>query len=605
MKSTLFLTPAILLLLSTAQLPLMAQDTALQERMKRVENGLLPPVLVKGDPGWNILERMKRYQVPGVSIAVFKDYKIQWAKGYGVKDVETGEPVDASTLFVAGSISKPVAAMGALKLVQEKKLALDTNINTFLTSWKIPDNEFTRTKKVTLRMLLSHSGGTTVHGFRGYAPGEDVPSLVQILDGVPPANSDPIRVDIQPGFRWRYSGGGTTIVQQAMIDVSGSDFPALMKRLVLDPLGMSSSSYRQTFTPERLALAATGHTRGQALIQGKRFVYPEMAAAGLWTTPTDLVKFAIDVSLSAQGKSNIVLNTVTARLMVTPQIAVSPDQNMALGLFLDKDDRYFQHGGADVGFVCGLYASAKGGYGAAVMTNSDRPGALIAEILRSIAKEYGWEDYLSEEHEVIALDPAELEVLQGRYRMGPDEVLTLRLVDGRLMGSELGATFELLAATEGKFIRRDRNVTYVFSKFDESVPGQITVQQGGQERDANRMQEDERAPIEMVLEGDVDGAVDAYRALLAADSNEVAASESRLNQLGYQYLGSGNVQAAIDVFRVNVALYPTSFNVYDSLGEAYMTDGQKELAIKNYEQSLKLNPNNANGREMLDRLKKE
>jgi tetratricopeptide (TPR) repeat protein len=291
--------------------------------------------------------------------------------------------------------------------------------------------------------------------------------------------------------------------------------------------------------------------------------------------------------------------------MVTPQIAINPEQNMALGLFLDNQDRYFQHGGADAGFVCGLYASTQGGYGAAVMTNSDQPGALIAEILRAVAKEYGWEEYLGDEHEVIALDPAELEVLQGRYRLGPDEVLTLRLVDGRLMGSGPGATFELLAATEGKFIRRDRNVTYVFSKFEESVPQQITVQAGGEERDANRMHEDERAPIEMVLEGDVEGAVEAYRALLAADSGEVAASEARLNQLGYQYLGSGNVQAAIDVFRVNVALYPESFNVYDSLGEAYMTGGQKELAIENYEKSLELNPKNSNGLEMLEKLRKE
>jgi CubicO group peptidase (beta-lactamase class C family) len=607
MRSTFILMLSSTLLAAPARTCVaQTQDPALEERIHRVENGLLPPVLAKGVPGWTLKERMEAYQVPGVSIAVFKDFKIDWAKGYGLKDVATGEPVDAKTLFIAGSVSKPVAAMGALRLVQEGKIALDTNINRFLKSWKVPDNEFTKTQKVTLRRLLSHSAGTTVHGFRGYAPGEEVPSLVQILDGVPPANSAPIRVDAVPGSRWLYSGGGTTIVQQAMIDIEGKDFPAIMKRTVLDPLGMSSSSYEQTLTPERLAHAAAGHSAGGAPVPGKRYIYPEMAAAGLWTTPTDLAKFAIEIEHSAQGKSNKVLNKDMSRLMVTPQIAISDGQNMALGLFLDNNDRYFEHVGVDEGFICRLYASKEGGYGAAVMTNSDSPGQLIREIMRSIAKEYGWEDYLPKEHELIALDAAELGALQGRYRLGSDGLLSLRVIAGRLMCSEVGASdFELLATSEGVFIRRDRDVTYFFSKFEQGVPQQITVREGKTERDAERVESGEKVPLEYLLEKDFDRALEAYRAVREADSTDPAVSEGRLNRLGYYFLRSGSLETAVDVFRVNVALHPASFDVYDSLGEAYAAQGQKELAIKNYEKSVELNPQNANGIHRLEKLRKQ
>jgi CubicO group peptidase (beta-lactamase class C family) len=207
MKSVLARMISLVLILSQIAF---AQSPALG-RIERVEKGLLPAVLIKGDPGWTIQERMKYYKVPGVSVAVINDFKIDWAKAYGVKDTETNEPVSTETLFQAGSISKPVAAMAALKKVEQGKIALDEDINNRLTTWKLPNNEFTATKKVTLANLLSHTGGLTVHGFPGYAPDEKIPTLPQILDGAPPANTPAVRVDFEPGTRFRYSGGGVTI----------------------------------------------------------------------------------------------------------------------------------------------------------------------------------------------------------------------------------------------------------------------------------------------------------------------------------------------------------------------------------------------------------
>ncbi len=319
--------PAARKSLSTAVLALSAlfalrAAPAPDPRIARVENGLLPPVLVKGQKPWNILDRMKHYNVPGVSVAVFCDDKVQWAKGYGVMDNETKAPVTEKTLFVAGSISKPVAVMGALRLVQEGKLALDTNINAYLTSWKLPENALTAKSPVTLRRIMSHSAGLTVHGFRGYAPGELVPTLIDILNGVPPANSSPILVDIEPGTQWRYSGGGLTVMQLALMDIEKKPFPEVLREKVLEPLGMTSSSYEQAMPPDRLKLAASGHDAGGKVVEGKRFIYPEMAAAGLWTTPTDLAKFAIEVGRAARGQSDKVLSKDMAKLMVTPQIVI-------------------------------------------------------------------------------------------------------------------------------------------------------------------------------------------------------------------------------------------------------------------------------------------
>jgi CubicO group peptidase (beta-lactamase class C family) len=265
---------------------------------------LLPPVLVKGAKAWTIEERLRHHQAPGVSIAVIKNFKVEWAGGYGVRDAETREPVTTETLFQAGSISKPVAAMAALKKVEQGRLALDEDVNLKLVSWKLPENELTAKRKVTLANLLSHTAGLTVHGFPGYAADEPLPNVAQVLDGAAPANTAPVRVDLEPGTRFRYSGGGTTIAQLMLTDTERKPFPEIARETVLAPLGMTDSTYEQPLPPARARRAAAGHHADGRPVPGKFHVYPEMAAAGLWTTPTDLARFGIEVQLSLQGKSN-------------------------------------------------------------------------------------------------------------------------------------------------------------------------------------------------------------------------------------------------------------------------------------------------------------
>jgi CubicO group peptidase (beta-lactamase class C family) len=337
----------------------------------------------------SLADQMKELKVPGVSIAVIHQGKIEWARGFGVRSVG-GPPVTADTMFQAGSISKPLAAMAALRLVQQGKLSLDTDVNTYLTSWKLPGDPVTAGKPITLRELLTHTAGTTVHGFPGYASNEPVPTLVQVLNGEKPANTPPIRSEGQPGVYWKYSGGGYTIMQQVLIDVTKEPFPELLHDSVLAPIGMSHSTYEQPLPQVFQSFAATPYRSDGEPVEGGAHTYPEMAAAGLWTTPADLARYAIEVEQSLQGKANHVLSADMTLQMLTPGIG-----HWGLGLEIGGSslNPYFSHGGSDEGFRNIFVAYETSGDGAVVMTNGDAGSLLGDEVMRSIATEYKWQDY--------------------------------------------------------------------------------------------------------------------------------------------------------------------------------------------------------------------
>ncbi len=578
-----------------------AQDASRETRRARVERTLLPPVLIKGTPAWSIEERLRHHKVPGVSVAVIKDFKVEWARGYGVRDVGTREPVSERTLFQAGSISKPVAAMTILKKVEQGRLSLEEDINLKLVSWKLPENEFTAKKKVTLANLLSHTAGLTVHGFPGYAAGEKLPTVPQVLDGAPPANTAPVRVDLEPGTRFRYSGGGTTVAQLLLTDTERKPFPDIARATVLGPLGMDDSTYEQPLPAARARHAATGHKADGSVVPGKFHVYPEMAAAGLWTTPTDLAKFGIEVQLSLQGRSNKVLSKATAERMVTPYISSS---DVGLGLFVEKrgQNLYFGHNGADEGFRAQLLVHREKGYGAVVMVNSDN-AQIVGEIFRAIAREYGWDEYLPAEVETVAVAPERLASYAGRYLVNPDRVLKVWVEGGRLFGEiTQGAKFELFPVSETTFVRQDTALRATFVPAAEGAPAKVLFIGANNTSEAPRAADDAVIPYELLQAGKVDEAVAAYRRIRQEQPKNAAVSEQRLNTLGYELLRAKKTRESIAVFALNAELYPQSFNVYDSLGDAYAESGDKELAVKNYRRSLELNPKNENATRMLKKL---
>jgi CubicO group peptidase (beta-lactamase class C family) len=334
-----------------------------------------------------VLELLEKYQIPGASVTVIENGHIVWTRGYGVKELGTQEWVTSSTLFQAGSISKPVAALGAIILVQQGRLGLDEDVNGRLAGWRVPQNAFTGVRPVTLRLLLSHRAGVIVPGFPGYVAGATVPTMLEILEGKPPANTPPIVVDFSPGSGFRYSGGGYCILQQLMMDATAAPFDAAVEVLVLRPLGMNDSSFRQPLPEKRRAEAATGH-QSRGPIEGKWHTYPEMAAAGLWTTGVDLATFALAIVRSWKGDADAILSRELARELLTPQ----GGGRYGLGLVLNGKDASlsFTHGGVNAGFESRMIGFPETRQGAVVMTNGNGSKLMIDELFDLLGAQYRW-----------------------------------------------------------------------------------------------------------------------------------------------------------------------------------------------------------------------
>ena len=386
-----------------------------------IEHHLRYAVRVDSQPdvAMEILDRMRSYHVPGVSIAVIDKGRVVFAKGYGVAAFGGSKPVDSTTLFLAGSISKPVFASGFLRLAEERKISLDADINMLLRSWHLPESKFTEHEKVTPRRLLTHSAGLTVWGFPGYALDSAVPTVPQLLDGTPPANTHAVRNDTFPGARWLYSGGGITILQLATTDLTGEDFPTLMRRLVLQPAGMTRSTYENPLPLARRGEAASGHEQIDTPVPGGFHVYPEMAAAGLWTTPADLARWAIALAHSYRGEHGGVLSTSMARQMVSKQMHQQPPYGngyWGLGVAVagDGDSLSFSHGGRDEGFVADFFMRPASGRGLVIMMNGVA-GGLMGEIERAFAEEYGFGAPPRLPRSIVTKSASELGAYAGRY----------------------------------------------------------------------------------------------------------------------------------------------------------------------------------------------
>ena len=361
------------------------QDDSTSSKISAVEQGLTSAVVLAGAPAQHrtIDAEMHRLNVPGVSVAVLHDGALHWAKGYGVTRAG-GPQVTPETLFQAGSISKPVAALAALRLVEQGRTTLDGDVGAQLEGGELPTPPGTR---VTLRGLLSHTAGTTVHGFPGYAAGTAVPSVIDVLAGRPPANTAPVVVDVEPGTIWRYSGGGYTVVQKLVEDVTGGSFAAFLQDEVLRPAGMGRSSFAQPLDAAALSTAAWPHDGSGEPVPGGPHTYPELAAAGLWSTPSDLLRFAVAVRASARGGSGSILDQAWATTMLTP---VRADYGLGLEVHAAGDDLAFAHGGSNEGYENFLVAHTGSGDGVAIMTNGAQGAELASQITRSVAAAYGW-----------------------------------------------------------------------------------------------------------------------------------------------------------------------------------------------------------------------
>ncbi len=293
--------------------------------------------------------------------------------------------------------------------------------------------------------VVNPSAGTTVSGFPGYERGETVPSTVGVLDGE--GNTDAIRVWKEPGESWRYSGGGYTVMQLMMSDVAGKTFPLLMSETVLEPLGMTNSTYEQPLPESRHARAATAYRGDGSKWDVDWHVYPEKAAAGLWTTPTDLAKYAIEVQQAYVGEGRVLSQDMTRQMLQAGM------NNHGLGPSISEDGKRFGHGGSNAGFRCRLTAFIEGGRGVVVMTNSDAGGRLAQELLITIFDEYGWDGIAPDERVVVTLDPSQYEAVVGKYRFEGDAILEVSYIDGKLLGTPRNASqpLDMMAESETEF----------------------------------------------------------------------------------------------------------------------------------------------------------
>ncbi len=603
MKSKLITLLSLTLLLSCADEA--TKPAPSNDKISEVEKNLTAPVYIEGDATWTIEERMKHYGVPGVSIAVINEGEIAWVKTYGIIDKESKLPVTKSTLFQAASISKPVSAYGALTLVEQGKIDLTADINSQLKSWKLAENEFTSKKKVNLKNLLNHSAGVTVHGFLGYSPDLPVPSLIQVLNGEPPANSDPAIVDKTPEESFRYSGGGYNIVQQLMMDTENKSFPEIMKEQVLQPLNMSNSSFNQPLEKPQLDLAATGYLPDGSMTKGKRHTYPEMAPAGLWTTPEDLAKFAINIQKTLKGESNKGLSKDLTSKMLTPFV----EDFIGLGIFINKkkDQVYFGHGGWNEGFSSELIAHKEKGYGVVVMINSNHPD-FISELIRSVALTYEWADYFPR-YKKSETDSILSSKFIGKYMVRGYDFIEVVAQNDQLMyrdGPEEDL-IDLVKVTDSTYAVRDIDVLFQFKEnlkkdaIDVKVLNSNTLKTRSV---FSKISGVTKLPLEILIDGDFDQALENYKSLQKQDKNDPSVNENNLNQLGYRFLGKDKNKVAKDLFKLNMMLYPESSNVYDSYAEACMKMGENDLAITNYQKSLDLNPKNDHARNQIEKLKK-
>jgi CubicO group peptidase (beta-lactamase class C family) len=581
-----------------------AQDKNI-DLISQIENGLLPMTIIVGEPTYNIEERMRFYKVPGVSITVVDNFEPVWTKHYGVMDSELNNPVTDATLFNVGSLSKGVASLTVLNLVGDNKIDLDEDVNSQLKSWKVPENKFTKVTKPTPRMLMNHSGGAMHHYALTYLR-DDFPTITELLSGEPPAQERPTVIDRIPGTEFQYSNPGFAILQQLVIDRGKKPFHTVVKENIFNVLEMNHTTFEQPLSLILEKSACSGHRPTGEPIDVKRYYYPNAAAGGLWTTTYDYAKFVVELQKSYQGISNKVISQELAQEMISPGIS----KQYGLGVFMRGRDgeKYFGHMGDNAGFFAGYISHTTNGHGAIVFTNSQNGAQLIREITKSIAKAYEWKGYLPEEHQIVNIDEEIINRFCGRYKAGSDEVIEIIFTNGHLLikGFE---DDKLYHVGENKFVMKSRmgSISILMNesgKYDE-IKYQFTDELGRflyDEKTCPRIKNEEKIPKELLDEGRIDEAINAYRRIFYENKNDYYLTENRLNMMGYQYMYKKLYEQAIAILLLNTEFYPDSPNCYDSLGEAYLINGDKELAIENYKKVLQLNPESQNAKNKLEYL---
>ncbi|UWU73331.1 beta-lactamase family protein [Bradyrhizobium huanghuaihaiense] len=452
----------------------------LEEQIRRVVSDLREETTIPGQYGLpaSVHQRMAQTCTPALSVGVIDNFELAWTRAFGTL-AAGAEPATANTPFQSGSISKPVFALAVMKLVEIGIIDLDTDVNDYLKSWQLPGRDGWQ-PRITLRQLLSHTAGTTIHGFPGYPASGPWPTAPQVLHGVPPANTQPVVVDILPGTQHHYSGGGTTIAQQLVVDVTGTPFPELMRNLILEPVGLTDSSFEQPPPSAFAKRAARGHPLNGTEIEGGHHVYPEMAAAGLWTTAADLTALGVEMMRSLRGDvSKLGLAPETVSSMLRPQLPAQEigQEFVGLGWFCagkDQNFRFFHHGW-DHGYVATMLMLPAIGKGAVVMLNSNQGSMLRGEIISAVGREYGW-PVLQDIPEISEVVPDV--AYAGTYESVNRKIGVAQQSNRLLIEFADQRALAVYPAVAGDFVARALNLRLRFAGDDTARPSELTVVTG-------------------------------------------------------------------------------------------------------------------------------
>ncbi|KID56301.1 beta-lactamase [Pseudoalteromonas luteoviolacea] len=437
-----------------ASMSLLSQSSmAGESKLSDLELNLLPLVQVQGEKyiASTIESEMKKHNLPGLSVVAVKHGQVVWAQGFGLADKLTGRKVTADTLFQAGSISKPVAALAVLKLVDEGKIKLDSDVNQYLKGWQIPSNKFTKTNKVTVRQLLTHSAGLTQHGFPGYQRGTNIPTDIDVLNGL--GNTGKVIVDKAPGEGFRYSGGGYTVLDLLIESVTGQSFIDYTSAHILQPLGMTNSTFAQPLPKPLWSMASAAFDGSGQQVEGNWHVYPEQAAAGLWTTPSDLALYIGAIQSARAGKS---VGPITPKLV--EDMLTFHDNDWGLGPVLKSYEQglAFSHGGKNKGFTNIFKAYADKKDALIIMTNGDSAGPVIRQLEIAMSDHFGWDLSTPKRVQKHELTTQKLKQMTGQYIYDKDNQYSFKLTydDQYILAYDASRdhTSQLIASSDSELI---------------------------------------------------------------------------------------------------------------------------------------------------------
>lgn len=533
-----------------------AYSVETEKQIVLVENNLGGRIKIEGEH-WNIMDRLAYYKFNGVSVAVIENYEVVWAKGYGWADINEKIPVTENTLFQAASVSKSINAMAVLKLAQDKKLDLNADINTYLTSWKFPYDAVSKGKKITTLNLLTHTAGISGSSPE-YVMQDTIPTLLQTLNGEAKhsryvySTVSPARSVMEPGLEYRYSNNGIGITQLMVSDITGFPYEQYIAKTIFQPLGMLHSTYSSDAIRSQQTFA-TGYLNGVE-VPGKHVIIPAIAAGGLWTTPSDLAKFIVEMQLSVEGRSNKILSKEIIERMLTPYI-----DSVAAGVFI-KDvngEKYFQHSGSLPGFNSQYYASMKDGNGVVIMVNAGNATAFIQEILNSVAEVYKWKDFYQPVYKkAIALPDSIMQKYTGVYTTSDARfTLILKKDDDYSLYAD-GIYSKMYFTDQADFF----NVEFPTEKhFLIDAKGAVT----GYTRTLNGV------PHEPSL-------------MKVNDISELNGSEDLFGTAGWAFLENKNYYEALACLKRGNILYPSSLMMQMNLAHAYLFADDYASALQIY-----------------------